>query len=214
MRILVFGDSIVHGLYDTSGGWAQRIANALHQTTLNSMLSGTGREYEVFNLGISGDTTEGVMSRIESEVETRRLYDQDELIIIAVGMNDVVLRNNRAEMDVYEFQEQLEKLSEKALNLTKKVLFVGLTAVDEELTNPWKFSTSGKQFKNERINLFEDTIKQCAIKYEIPFIPVHDIFIKKLHAGEKLLSDGLHPNNEGHALIAAIVHEAMTELLR
>lgn len=214
MRVFVFGDSIVHGFYDTSGGWAQRIANAFHQTTLNSMLAGEGREFEVFNLGISGDTTEGVLNRLEDEIDTRRLYDQDELLIIAVGMNDVVLRNNRAQMDVYEFQELFEKLAEKSLKITKKVVFVGLTAVDEKLTNPWKFSTSGKQWKNERVNLFEDTIKQCANKYEIPFVPIHDIFIKKLHAGENLLSDGLHPNDKGHELMAAIVHEAVTELIQ
>jgi len=212
MRIFIFGDSIAQGFYDSAGGWAQRIANELHQATLASMLKGVGGEFEVFNLGISGDTVVGLLDRIERETETRRLYEDKEVIIIGIGMNDVVLRENLEVMDVYKFQEYIEKLSKKALAICQNVIFVGLTAVDESLADPWKFSSSGKQWKNERINLFEDTLKQCAEQSELFFVPIHDQFIAELQAGKNLLSDGLHPNDEGHILIANAVKAKLSEL--
>jgi lysophospholipase L1-like esterase len=69
MRIFVFGDSIAHGFYDTGGGWVGRISSTLHQKSLESIVHVDGSSYfEVFNLGISGDSTEGVLSRIKTEI--------------------------------------------------------------------------------------------------------------------------------------------------
>src|SRR5690606_16109943 len=114
----------------------------------------------VINLGISGDTTEGVLERLRPETEARRLSDEEECIVIAVGINDSILVNNRVKSEIYDFQKLYDELIDEALKLTPKVICVGLTSVDESLADPWKYSTTGKQWKNNRINLFEDTIKQ------------------------------------------------------
>jgi lysophospholipase L1-like esterase len=206
MRIFVFGDSITQGFYDSSGGWVGRIASVLHQKSVDRIMNGEGDTYfEVFNLGISGDLTTGVLSRIKQEVEARRLHEQDELIILAVGINDSILKSdNTVLMDVYEFQTSYEKLINEALELSNHVYCLGLTAVDEELTSPWIGSSDGKQWRNNRINLFEDSIKQSATRLSVPFISIHDKFIAELTNGSKLLADGLHPNSAGHELIANI----------
>jgi lysophospholipase L1-like esterase len=211
MRIFVFGDSIVHGFYDNAGGWVGRIASTLHQKTLDSIVQGDGSSYfEVFNLGVSGDTTEGVLSRIKQEVEARRLYAQEELIIIAVGINDsVLLSDNTVNMDVYTFQTSYEKLINEALKLSSHVYCLGLTAVDEELTSPWSGSSTGKQWRNNRINLFEDSIKQSATRLDVPFLPVHDEFLGKIETGHEFLADGLHPNDAGHEFLASTVISAI-----
>jgi lysophospholipase L1-like esterase len=209
MRIYVFGDSITQGFWDASGGWVQQLSSVVHSATLDNMLNGDGKSYiEVYNLGVSGDSTEGVLKRLKNEVESRRLYAEDEVIIISVGLNDsILMSDNTALMDVYEFQETYEKLIKEALGLTNRVYCVGLTAVDEKLTSPWKFSSTGKQWGNNRINLFEDSIKQSAQRLSVPFIPIHDEFLELLSKGEDLLADGLHPNNAGHKFIAKAVAE-------
>ena len=211
MRIFVFGDSIAQGFYDTSGGWVARIATILHQKSLDNMLQGDeNSNFEVYNLGVSGDSTEGVLTRIKHEVEARRLYDQDELIIIAVGINDSILKaDNRALMDVYQFQETYEKLIIEAQKLTSHVYCLGLTAVDEKLTSPWTGSSIGKQWRNNSINLFEDSIKQSTERLSVQFIPIHDQFLSQLEAGETLLADGLHPNEAGHELLASVMIESV-----
>lgn len=211
MRIFVFGDSITQGLYDTSGGWVARIASTLHQKSLDNKLHGDGKSnFKVYNLGVSGDSTEGVLARIKQEVEARRIYEDDDLIILAIGINDSVLKeDNTVLMDIYEFQNSYEKLIKEAQKLTSHVYSLGLTAVDENLTSPWPYSSTGKQYRNNRINLFEDSIKQSTERLTLPFIPIHDQFLAQLGARQTLLADGLHPNEAGHDLIANVVIESV-----
>lgn len=213
MRVFIFGDSIVQGFFDSRGGWAQRLASALHMQTLKSMREDGGFYVEVHNLGISGDDVEGVINRIEIEVDDRRLYEDDDLIIIAIGTNDAILRDNIAIHDVYEFQEKLEKLVGIAKDITDKILLVGIPPVEESLTDPWEYSSSGKQWKNNRINLFEDTVKQVAINQDINFVPIHDAYLQAMSKGHKLHSDGLHPNDAGHELIYQSVKPILEEML-
>lgn len=212
MRILVFGDSISQGFWDLDGGWVQRIGKTIHQASLDNMLHGDGKSYiEVYNLSVSGDTTEGVLKRLKQEVEARRTDENSEVIIIAIGINDSILNSdNTALMDVYEFQTAYEKIIEEAQKVAGQVYCLGLSAVDESQTSPWKYSSKGEQWRNNRINLFEDAIKQSAERLSVPFIPVHDTFMGQLNSGQILLADGLHPNEAGHELIANIVREHVT----
>ncbi len=214
MRIFIFGDSIAQGFFDNQGGWAQRLANYFHQKTLKSMNEDNVNWVEVHCLGVSGDDAVGIESRIENEIMARRIGEDNlELVIIAVGANDSLLKNNEAVVDVYEFQKRIEKLTEKAKKISENVVLVGLTAVDEILTNPWKFSSTGKQWINVRMNLFEDTIKQCSITHDVSFIPIHDDFLAHLKSGKSLLSDGLHPNTDGHVLIYSTIQPKIEELI-
>lgn len=90
---------------------------------------------------------------------------------------------------------------------------MGLTAVDEELTHPWKHSPYREQWKNNRLNLFEDTIKQSTERKGVGFVPVHDKFLRMLTQDRNILADGLHPNNAGHEFIASLVHGELKKTL-
>ncbi|MDZ7744547.1 MAG: GDSL-type esterase/lipase family protein [Candidatus Saccharibacteria bacterium] len=214
MRIFIFGDSIAQGFYDSHGGWAERIAAKYHRHAVKNRLAGMeGSAIMVYGLGASGDTADGVLNRIKPEVEARQLWEDDDFIIIAIGINDAILRKNTPAMDAYEFQGKLEKILSEAQKLSDNIMFVGLTAVDESKTDPWAYSTTGNQWKNSRINLFEDTIKQVAEYAEVPFIPIHDAFLAGLEQGHELLTDGLHPNDAGHKFIAAKVEPSIAQLI-
>ena len=201
MRILIFGDSIAQGHSDSSGGWANRAANVCHTRTLKDK---DAMFVEVFNLGISGDTVQNIIDRIEDETEVRRSNDKI-YIVVAAGINDSLLIENRVAIDEYKFQEQYEKLVKTVTSISDGCLFVGLTAVDENLTNPLAASKTGKQYLNNRINLFEDCIKQVCNEKNVAFVPVHDMFIGQLNGRQSLLADGLHPDNAGHALLFEII---------
>lgn len=76
MSICVFGDSIVWGAWDKEmGGWVNRLRLSLEKK---------GFDGEVYNLGISGDTSDGLIKRFEAEAEVR---DAD-VAIISIGVND------------------------------------------------------------------------------------------------------------------------------
>lgn len=210
MRVLVFGDSIAQGFFDTvEGGWVNQLWKKAQINALNDLHATWD---DVFNLGVDGDTAEGVLARLEAEVEARRLFAEDECIVIAVGINDSLLRDNLVACEVYDFQATYEQIIDKALEITPRVVCVGLSAVKESMTDPWPYAPNGEQFKNNRINLFEDTIKQSAELKEVAFVPIYDQFFKQSRK-RNLLADGLHPNHEGHMLIAAKVAEAI-EVLR
>ena len=213
MRIFFFGDSITHGFYDEQGGWAQRLCNEYHALSLEKLGQANSVYIEAFNLGVSGDTAGGLAKRIESDIDSRRLYKTEDIIVIAIGINDAPLINNRAVKDVYDFEDEIEKVIKNSQKITSKILLVGLTAVDESMTNPWPYSSRDRQFFNNRINLFEDTVKQCANRDSIKFVPLHDEFLANLEAGQKLLADGLHPNSAGHRWIASRVKPVIDKLI-
>jgi lysophospholipase L1-like esterase len=214
MRILFFGDSITQGFWDVRGGWAQRLINDYHGKNLAGMLSDPSFDgIEGFNLGISGDTSTDLLERFEHETRVRRWKNDPLLLVFMIGINDARLQQQRVVADVYDFQENLEKLLDRAADLADGVLCVGLTAVDEANTDPWPYSGTGAQWSNNRINAFEDTVKQTASRMDIPFVPVHDQFLAALEAGQELLSDGLHPNEAGHQLIAELVRPTLDEVV-
>jgi hypothetical protein len=84
--ILCFGDSITQGFVDLEGGWTQRLRRRLDQDASVPMGATTFPVHAVFNLGISGDTAEGLLARLEPELGPRRLGDQT-IVVVAVGVN-------------------------------------------------------------------------------------------------------------------------------
>lgn len=209
MKVFIFGDSIVQGFFDAQeGGWVNQLAVHYQKHAVANL---AGSWTEIYNLGVSGVMSDGVLERIEPEFNSRQLYQDDNCIVIAVGINDSVLRDNRVITEVSDFQEIYESIIDKALSLCPRVICVGLSAVEEAKTDPWAYSSTGKQWKNNRINLFEDSIKQSALIKEVAFVPIHDEFLK-LSRDNQLLADGLHPNHEGHSFIAKEVLAAIEAL--
>src|SRR5476651_375488 len=83
-RILIFGDSITWGAVDEDGGgWAQRIKQYVDKKTLTP-----GYASSVYVLGVSGDTTEDLLKRFNSEVQSRLDDESNLMIVFAIGTND------------------------------------------------------------------------------------------------------------------------------
>ena len=82
-RILVFGDSIARGAVDLEkGGWVER---------LRIYFVNNSKDKSVYNLGISGDTTENLLKRFMNECKVR----EPEIIIFAIGVNDSAIIQNK-----------------------------------------------------------------------------------------------------------------------
>src|SRR3989338_5799563 len=126
MNIVIFGDSITWGAYDPDqGGWATRLRN---------YFEAKDDEINIYNLGIPGDTTADLLKRIEIEARSR----EPKVIIIAIGINDARFIHSTHSLRVSpeEFQQNITKLNSIAQEFTNKVVFVGLTVVDESKTAP------------------------------------------------------------------------------
>lgn len=104
-RICVFGASTTWGAWDTErGGWVNRLRLFIE----NEM----DRKFQVYNMGVSGDTTDDLVKRFELEAKVRK----PEIIIFVIGSNDSTYRpslgGNNIPLDKYI--NNLNRLYEEA----------------------------------------------------------------------------------------------------
>ena len=166
--------------------------------------------YSVYNLGISGDSTDDLLKRFEFETK-QRLHKEDEIIFIfAIGINDsqFICSKNDFSVPANKFQKNIEQLVRLSKKVSLKTVFIGLTPVDERKTMPIPWSTD-KSYENEYIKKYDDIIKSICQENNIYFIDIFSEFNKLNY--EKLLEDGLHPNSEGHKKIFEIIKDFLVE---
>lgn len=156
-NICVFGSSIAFGRWDTEfSGWVNRLRIFIEpdRKTKN----------KVFNLGVSGDTTERLLKRFEVEIKARG----PNVVMIGIGLNDSSFRisNNGPQVNQNDFKKNLEKLLQIARKYVDDIIFVGLTRVDEKKTNPIPWNADAC-YKNEDARKYDDIIKKFCQKTSI-----------------------------------------------
>ncbi len=209
MRVLVFGDSIAHGTWDKEGGgWVERLN--LERGWRNAKATESAY-HDFYNLSISGDTSTGVVARIEPEIRARKWSDAPFIVVVAIGTNDSN-SSPRQHVELSRFRENLEKIVSLSRKFTDKILFVGLPSVDETLSNPW-IEDESICFTNNELQKYEETIRKMCVRQNLPFVAIHEMFQAE-QAQHNLLPDGLHPNSAGHELIANLVLPELDKLLR
>jgi lysophospholipase L1-like esterase len=182
MKICIFGDSIVWGSYDyKEGGWVNQLKNYFIK-----------KDVGVYNLGISGENTEKLLLRIKSEAKAR----EASVIIFAIGINDTqfIHSKNSYRLSEKDFKKNIKKIYEISRDITKKIIFIGITNVDESRTDPIPWGPD-KSYKNERIDKFNMILENFCFDKKISFISLSGVLEKKD------LYDGLHPNPNGHSKI-------------
>jgi lysophospholipase L1-like esterase len=206
VRILVFGASITYGAWDKEGGWVQRLRKFLDEKTLTD----PNFYCIIYNLGISGDTTEDLLERFEFETKQRLKEEEKTIIIFAIGTNDsqFIHSQNSLRHSPQKFQNNLQKLVNLARKFSSKIIFVGLTPVDELKVDPIPWDTD-KSYKNEYIQKYNEIIKSVCKKNKIYFIEILEKFVKLDY--KDLLEDGLHPNSKGHQEIFEIVKDYLIQ---
>ncbi len=203
MRVLIFGDSITYGKVDTEGGWVGRLRKDFDREAANS----NSLDFpNVYNQGVSGDTAEDILKRLDTEVKAR--LEKENIFIIAVGTNDSSLNNGTPLYSVEQFRINFEKIIQKMQDYSNKILVVGLLPVDEKLTTPIPWRPL-RHYTNKQIRKFDEVIKELAYKEKLPYVSLFETFSKKL----ELFPDGLHPNDSGHQLIAELVKPELDKLV-
>lgn len=178
--LVVFGDSLAAG-YGLGPG--QSFPDVL-QTDLD--LEGYG--WHVVNLGISGDTTEGGVSRIDSATSL-----QPSIVILELGGNDG-LRG----LPLKSTQANLEQMIVAFQKAGARVVLAGMTLPPN--------------YGEDYITGFQDIYKDLAAEHKLTFIPflLSDIVTKDMHYLQK---DGIHPTAAGAAIVATTVMRTVKPLL-
>ena len=174
--LVVFGDSISAG-YGLPEG--QSFPDVL-QKKLDS--------WHVVNLGISGDTTEGGVARIDSATSLKPA-----IIILELGGNDG-LRG----LPLKATRENLEQMITAFRASGAKLVLAGMSL-------PPNYGPG-------YVHDFETIFKDLATEHKLTFIPFLyvDIVTKDMRYIQR---DGIHPTAQGSEIIAATVLRAIQPLL-
>ena len=190
--VCVFGDSIAWGAGDfETGGWVARLNNHLQKTTGG----------QVYNCGIRGDDTNGLLQRFEVEGRARA----PDVVIFAIGINDSEFetsgRGTRVKTEA--FRKNIGMLIDKAKKITNKIAYVGLTRVDESKTT----SIPGEdiEYRNDDISRYDAAIEELCKANHITYVKMADVL------KSKDLDDGLHPNSAGHEKMFERVRDVLSK---
>lgn len=194
MHILIFGDSIAQGFHDDEkGGWATRL---FASCVKDSRISNYEKHVTVFNLGVSGDRSSDLAKRFDVEFSARQ--DSDLVTLFAVGTNDsarnVNTQENRCALG--DFMSNMRSMIKKAQEKGRVVL-VGLPGLDESILTPIPWFREYSHLQKDRA-AYDAVLQELSAELECVYIKTHDIFDGQTN---DLLTDGLHPNAEGHRLM-------------
>lgn len=201
INVCVFGASIVWGAWDSEcGGWVNRLfmEEAAKPTSAENFL-------DIYNLGVSGNTTVDLLGRIKSEALARKAH----VIIISIGINDAafIASENKNMTPIDDFETNLALIVAAARSISTNTLLVGLTSVDEARTMP-VYWNEDLYYRNEDIIQYDKAMEKVAIKMLVPYLKIRDVLTPDD------LDDGLHPNSVGHKKISLLVKNFVEDVVQ
>ncbi|KFC22785.1 peptidase [Epilithonimonas lactis] len=193
---LFFGDSITYGEYDgVFGGWV----DILKRYALQKYNEGSTNELILFNLGIGGETSEGLVKRIPHEMKARNSADGN-IVFIGYGANDLAVKDENQMIDAEQFKANIETAIQHAKLYSNEIYLVSILPISEKIDS--KISTTGKIRTNEDVLVYNQILKDIATENALSYIDFHSAFLEDK---EILLSkDGVHPNEKGYGMMAEI----------
>lgn len=179
-KLVVFGDSLSAGFGLAPG--------ESYPDDLQHRLDSAGYAWHVVNLGISGDTTEGGVARLDSAVAL-----QPAIAIIELGGNDG-LRG----LPLTITRKNLDTMITAFQGVNAKVVLAGMTLPPN--------------YGDAYIHGFEKIFKDLAAAHHCTLIPflLADIITPDLRY---LQRDGIHPTAEGAEIVSNTVFRAVQPLL-
>lgn len=200
LNICIFWDSIAWWEFDSEKwGWADRI-----KLTFQKQMP--ERFIKVYNLWIPWKTTSDLVVRFEMECRARGC----DIAIIAMWINDsgyVGDEKNHLTLEE-QFRENLRQIFLISRDLhIKRLVFVGLTPVNEVFTAPLAEGDTGKSFKNVHVRQYDAYIQDFCRMHELEYISLDWL----VELGE--LPDWLHLTSTGHAKIADVIYDRIVTKL-
>lgn len=175
--IVCFGDSITAG-YAVRRGFPSFLLESLRQRFPDSKI-------EMINSGISGDTSQDGLGRLDWAVLS---YEPD-LVTINFGINDCVLG-----LSLEEFEMNLVEMVRRIrAGPNSEILLLSSQPLESP---PY----------DQRVLDYYQTVERVAKEMNVGFVDVYGAWMKRVRAGmplDSLILPGLdHPNEAGYKIIA------------
>ncbi|MBD3318740.1 hypothetical protein GF342_02420 [Candidatus Woesearchaeota archaeon] len=198
--IIAFGDSITFGRFDHSAGG--RVGR------LKKYFEDQDSYHAVYNQGVPGDTSRGLLQRIDVECKARAKYvweGDKHIILIAIGINDSrgIDAPENVDVPLTDYEKNVQEILSIARKHSTIIVVIGITPVDEDITNPFE----NTYFTNEKIEEYNEMLKTICKNQQIPFVDVYSEMKSKEY--NTLLADGVHPNYKGYDLLYKIIRKKL-----
>jgi len=202
---LFFGDSITYGEYDgVFGGWV----DILKRYALQRYNEGSN-EFILFNLGIGGETTEGLVKRIPHEISARN-SPEGNVIFISYGANDLAVKEGVQIVNPEEFKTNMVTAIQEAKKFSNDIYLVSILPFSKNVDGV--IVASGKLRTNDEVLIYNQILKNIAVENSLHYIDFYSAF---LDDKEVLLSaDGVHPNEKGYGMMAEIAIPIIEKYLK
>jgi lysophospholipase L1-like esterase len=180
-RMVAVGDSITKGDWDVdeAGGWVTRLATKLHTAYPHAT-------FQLDNAGVDGDTTAGVLARLDRDV----LAPYPQLVIVSIGTNDFDYGVPRT-----QFVEQLQAVVHRLCAAPQAPVVILASML------PIAGQTAGRLAAERAYN---DVIRRVAAAARVGYLDLFDAWLglgpSYLHA---LRHDTEHPNPIGYEWMAS-----------
>ncbi|MCO5296792.1 MAG: exo-alpha-sialidase [Fimbriimonadaceae bacterium] len=212
LKIVVFGDSTTALRTGVHLVYADRLAEELASQGIAS---------QIVNAGVGGNTTRQAVARLEHDVLAR---DPD-LVIIQFGLNDSavdVLRGRtepRVSRSEYEWNLRtiIRRIKERGgepilatpnPGIWSERLLETYGQPPYDVNDRWGFNVYNARYA--------ESVRRIAKETDVPLVDVYRMYEAQDRNPEKIegwLSDGLHPNDEGHRALAAVLARRVADLL-
>lgn len=185
--IVCMGDSITeqneqtHGKLNYVGQLAEKL---LHTFGANSY---------ILNTGIGGDTSSGMLARVERDV----LRFKPDLVTLMVGMNDPVFGDGSIE----NFKTNVKAIGRKIKENGGEVLLL--------TQNPLNYDIRDNRDRRSAYPKYSEALRGLAQEDSIPLCDIYSAWEEytgdNLKLYLSLMNDHVHPNEYGHDFIAKIL---------
>jgi lysophospholipase L1-like esterase len=214
--IFMFGDSTT----------APRGGTKVYATRVENALQSIGSTLSVYNAGVPSNTTRDARKRLQSDV----LRYQPRIVVMQFGINDSAIDvwqkppATKSRVPVEDFIANYRALIAEAQKAKSKVILM--------TTNPLRWTGKLRElygkppynpdvedgFESATLALYNDAIRDLAKELKLPLVDVraaYPEFAEKHKASiEEMLSDGMHPNDLGHQLVAELLVPVIRNALR
>lgn len=163
--------------------------------------------WQLINMGISGDTTGGMLARMQTQLLPRLAQQHGGYVLLMGGGNDIFYGGSAvpARVNMGAMAHQLMSVG------AVPIIGSPIPLCTEDVPQEWRCAVDFPQ----AAGLTAEYRAWCAgfcRAFAVPFIDLYDDFLCDGLPDRTLYLDGLHPTPQGHQLIAHRVAETLKAL--
>jgi len=209
IRVVAFGDSTTASRKSVDRNYSKRIPELLRDERIDAVVinSGVGGSHTGRLVDNARHNREHALDRFEAAV----LDQNSDIVLIQFGINDSWVDTDN---ECGESRIPIQRYKKNLLYMTKELHARGIDVV---LMTPNALGERYETWRYERLERYAEALREVARETNAALIDIWGMYeayaTQPGRSIDDLLLDGMHPNDEGHRMLALRITETLQELL-